>query len=328
MSAPRRVSSLASSAWTFQLASILAVGCLIFLFFFFPYTFGVLDHIVSIAHAAFHLWINLPDFQHGILVIPISLGIVYANRGKLAALPVRGSWWGFAVLGAAMLSYLIGYLADIQYLGFLAFSLTLAGLVLWLLGTAWMRAVAFPWAFLFFMWPLPFIDNLVAFPLRLIMSQGAHLLLSLLGVANVKIGTAVVSAANPAMGMREGDIFAVDVADPCSGIRSLYALLMISALYGYFTMRWTWQKWALFLAAVPLAVLGNMARIVILTYGTLLWGSAFAIGSLDHPTWFHMGAGYVVFAVALFGMLGCGSLLERIARKRETPASPRHDDAP
>jgi len=69
------------------------------------------------------------------------------------------------------------------------------------------------------------------------------------------------------------------------------------------------KRWVLFLAAVPLAIAGNICRIVMLTIGTIIIGSEKAIGTLEHPSFFHMLAGYVVFIVALGGMFGVEKLL-------------------
>ena len=72
-----------------------------------------------------------------------------------------------------------------------------------------------------------------------------------------------------------------------------------------------WKKWVLFLCAPPLAVAGNLARIIMLTIGTVAFGSEFALGKnpLENPSWFHLAAGYLVFLVALCGMMGVGWLL-------------------
>ncbi|MFZ4387861.1 MAG: exosortase/archaeosortase family protein, partial [Chthoniobacterales bacterium] len=126
-------------------------------------------------------------------------------------------------------------------------------------------------------------------------------------------GTAIVSAPDFAAGLAAGQRFAVDVANPCSGIRSLFALMMVGALFAHFTLKGAWRKWILFLCTPPLAVMGNLARILMLTIGTVAFGSDFALGKnpLEHPSWFHMTAGYLVFIVALCGMMGIGSLLNR-----------------
>jgi exosortase/archaeosortase family protein len=120
-----------------------------------------------------------------------------------------------------------------------------------------------------------------------------------------------VSAPDFAAGLATGQRFAVDVADPCSGIRSLFALMMVSALYGYLVMDRAWQKWVIFLSSIPLAVAGNFARIIMLTLGTITLGAETAIGSIEEPTTFHLASGFLVFGVALGGMLFTGWLLQR-----------------
>ncbi len=68
------------------------------------------------------------------------------------------------------------------------------------------------------------------------------------------------------------------MVDPCSGIRSLFALTMIAALYAYFAVKPMWKQFIVFACAIPLAILGNLLRILMLTFGTIAFGTEFAIG--------------------------------------------------
>jgi len=181
---------------------------------------------------------------------------------------------------------------------------------------------------------------LVTFPLRMLMSNAAVGFLQLIGIDVVRNGTGILSAPDALLGIPAGKKFAVDVADPCSGIRSLFALMMVSALYAHFTLKVTWQKWVLFLCSAPLAIMGNLARIVMLTIGTIAFGAEFAIGknALTDPSWFHTGAGYLVFIVALGGMVGIGAILQSLGRfnlaklttafEREKPPAADSDPSP
>jgi exosortase len=133
--------------------------------------------------------------------------------------------------------------------------------------------------------------------------------------------------------LAQGEKFAVDVALPCSGMRSLFALLMVSALYGYFAIKRAWGRLTLLLVSIPLAIAGNIFRIVMLTVGTMIMGSEKAIGSLEHPSFFHMLAGYVVFLVALGGMVLVAGLINRCtashqASSEDTKSSPSTQAAP
>jgi exosortase/archaeosortase family protein len=84
---------------------------------------------------------------------------------------------------------------------------------------------------------------------------------------------------------------------------------MVSALYANFTLKSPWKRLVLFLSAIPIALLGNIFRILLLTIGIMTLGTPVAIGTLEHPSWFHEGAGYVVFIIALCGMMLFGNLL-------------------
>jgi len=86
---------------------------------------------------------------------------------------------------------------------------------------------------------------------------------------------------------------------------------MVSALYAHLTLRKGWQKWTLFLLSPALAVVGNFGRMMMLTFGTMFLGSAVAIGTEEHPTTFHMAAGFFVFVVALAGMAVLGRIFQR-----------------
>jgi exosortase len=277
-----------------------------------PYTYSHLDfgsQMVPVFQALWLMWNRLPDFQHGMLVPFLAGLVVYLDRKKLAQIPIKGWWPGMLCVVLTLALFWAGRRVDNQYIGFFSIQILLAALVLWLLGWRWLGALAFPLAFLVFAWPMPFLDNRVTFPLRMFMSSASAGTLNLFGLPVVQNGTGLRSAADPQAGFAEGQLFEVDVADPCSGIRSLFALMMVSALYGHFTLRSPWKRAALFLSAVPLAIVGNLVRIIMLTLGILLLGAPTAIGTLEKPTFFHQLAGYAVFLVALGGMILVGQAL-------------------
>lgn len=280
------------------------------LYFWLPYASGYADHRISIFKFARVLWDTGEDWQHCYLVPVGAIAMIYFSRKHLVTLPMQGSWIGLPVLLLGLFAYWIGFRADNVYIGYGSFQIILAGLILWLMGLKWMGALFYPWAFLVFLFPLTFLDNLVAFPLRMVMSEASVTVLNLVGISCIKSGTAILSAPDALAGLRAGQAFSVDVADPCSGIRSLFALMMVSAIYGYFTQTKLWKRGILFLCSMPLAVLGNLARIIMLTIGTIVLGPEIAIGSLEHPTTFHMVAGFLVFIVALAGMVGVGWCLD------------------
>jgi len=293
-----------------ELAVVLvsSLAALWLLYVWNPYASGYGAELVTVLHFARALWQG-EDWQHCYLVPFAIAGMIWFERDNLPAGGFARSWVGLPVMLFGLFVYWIGYRADNVFIGYASFQILTGGMVLWFLGWTWAKALFVPWAFLVFLYPLTFLDNLIAFPLRMVMSEASVHVLNLLGIGCIKCGTAILSAPDAIANLKAGARFSVDVADPCSGIRSLFALMMVSAIYGYFTQKGIWRKAVLFLCSIPLAIAGNLARIIMLTLGTIAMGPDVAIGTLETPTFFHMMAGYLVFAVALAGMLGIGWLL-------------------
>lgn len=271
-----------------------------------------------------------PDWEHCAFV-PLAIAlIVFELKDRLAKLEPRPNWLlGGPALLFGLFFYWAGQRVDNHYIGFAAMQILIAAYILCLLGWRFALTLFFPWAFLFFFWPLVFLETYLAFPLRLVMSEASVQTLNAIGIPAIKMGTAILSAPEPLANIPVGAKFQVDVADPCSGIRSLFALMMVSALYGFFQFQSPWKHAVIFLCSIPLAILGNLCRILMLTIGTLVFGSEFAIGeSIENPSTFHTAAGFFVFAVALSGMVGIGWMLNAPwkqwwMRLRRIPQSPR-----
>ena len=289
------------------------------LFAFIPYSQGY----GPVPESAFKQFLNLskgsPDWGHCLFVFPVAV-IIFIHTIHQKTLPTPStSWWGFVLAITAFACFWAGQRMGTHFIGFFAFQAMVAGSIWFLLGGKTVLFFAFPLIFLVFAWPVPFLDNYIAFPLRMLMSQAAVFALDFIGIDVVRNGTGILSAPEPLLGIPAGKKFAVDVADPCSGIRSLFSLMMASALYSHMAMKNWWQKWILFLCSVPLAIAGNLARILMLTIGTIVFGAEFAIGksALSEPSWFHMAAGYLVFIVALGGMIGISKILLNASSIRE-----------
>ena len=276
-----------------------------------PYSFGVGTTSYGIGAYLWTNWTTNPDMEHGFIVLPAIVYLIYEKRKDLAEISIAGpSLIGFVVLALGLFLFWAGSQADVTSIGLLSLMIVAVGLVWFLLGWRALLLLSFPIGFFVFAIPLPGLDS-IASDLRLIMSKNAVFVLNLIGVDVIRQGTGILSAPDPLLGLAAGRKFTVDIADPCSGIRSLFALLMVSALYAHFTLKIWWEKWILFLCAIPLAIVGNLVRILALTIATVVFGAEFAIGknALTAPSWFHEGAGFLVFAVALGGMIGIGSLL-------------------
>jgi exosortase len=286
----------------------------------FPYASGYATGPVPLWQLLVTIWAASDEWKHGMFVFPIAVLLLFLKRKELSKIPIKGSSWGALLIVPGLLLYWVGFMANLQYFGYVAIQLMLGGCVIWFLGVRFFKAVFFIWCFLFFAYPFIFLEDIVAFPLRLLMSEESVRFLNLIGVHSIRDGTAIISAADPVAGIVSGRRFSVDVADPCSGIRSLFALTMISALVGILSFKTAWKVVILFAAALPLAVFGNFCRILMLTLGTVKFGSDFAVGSLEHPTWFHLAAGFMVYIAALTGIFVLAWLLSGGASNKRRPA--------
>ena len=127
------------------------------------------------------------------------------------------------------------------------------------------------------------------------MTSAATALLNIIGIEAHRSGTAIYSAA--------GGGFSFDVADPCSGLRSLLAMTALTAGYAYFTQKTLFKKWILFLACIPLAIASNVARVITVALVAEALGDKVALGL------YHDYSTYIVFSVAVGFMIGIGVLL-------------------
>ena len=249
-------------------------------------------------------------WAHGRFVIPLIIVLLWFRRKDFRGLSLKPSNAGLGIVVAALFLYWVGYKANQHYFGYASIHMLLIGLVVWMMGWIWFKKLFFYLAFLAFMWPVIFLDEQLAVPLRYVMVSASSAVLNLVGVENLRVGTAIVSQADMAAGLAQGERFTLDVANPCSGIRSLFALMMVTALYAFMTLTGFWMRVILFSFSIPLAIFGNLVRILMLAFGSLWFGTEFAVGTENSDSIYHMMSGFVVFIVALMGMILIGAILK------------------
>lgn len=243
-------------------------------------------------------WSSDGNYSHAFFVLPLAAYFAWQKRDELAAAPLRPSVLGLLVVMCSLLVYLAGVLAAELFLTRLSLVGLIAGTVLFLFGASHLRALAFPIAFLLLMIPLPaIVFNEITFPLQLLASR---------------MGEGVVAAAGVPV-LRDGNILhlpsrSLEVVEACSGIRSLISLVMIAIVLGYFAERRTGARVIIALAAVPIAILANAARVA----GTGLMGEWVSPAAADG--FFHTFSGWLVFVIAAAGLLGVERALKGVRR--------------
>jgi exosortase len=237
-------------------------------------------------------WARISNYSHGPLIPLIALMLVWWKRDQLKGAKPGQANVGIALVAFSVFLYYIGVKGVQERVVVGSFVFLLYGLTLSLWGREVFKVMFFPITFLLLMIPLNFLDEKIGFPLRMMVTQASTALLNWFGIETVRQGTAIYSR-----------VFHFDVADPCSGIRSLMALTTVTAAYGYVTQHVQWKRWVLFLSAMPLAVLGNMARVTSIALVAQVYGQEMASKT------YHEYSGYIVFGVALSTMVIIGLLL-------------------
>ena len=276
-----------------------------------PYAAGYGHFRRTICAELFMQWRDA-TWQHGALV-PFIVGfLIWRQRHVLAQFPESSSRWGFALIVLALFFYFAGFRANNFYCGYLGVMTLIAGASLWLEGAQRSRVRLFAWLMLGFMWPLPFLEENIGYQMRLLMVKSTGFVLNTIGVDSLVYGTALQSMPNIEFGRKAGELFSVGIAAPCSGMRSLFALLVVGALFSYFRQRVLWRRFALFSTILPISIVANMVRILVLIFAAMIFGQQWAIGDAEkEASFFHEFTGIVVFLVALLLLQFASWLLNR-----------------
>ena len=142
------------------------------------------------------------------------------------------------------------------------------------------------------------IFNQITFPLQLLASRVSGLVLPLLGVPVLREGNVINL---PAM--------ALEVAEACSGIRSLVSLVALAIIYGYLMEKRLWVRWVLAFASVPIAVVANSVRIIGTGLLVQYWDPEKAEG------YFHASWGWIIFVISLVMLYALHNLMSMILEK-------------
>jgi exosortase A len=243
-------------------------------------------------------WIQLPDFSHGFLIPFVSFYFVYERRKELFALNPSGYWAGLPLLIFGILLFLLGNLATEYFTMRFSLMVVIGGIILFLLGKEYFRTLLFPLLYLIFAIPIPSIlMDRITFPMQLFASKVAANTLYLMGIPILREGNVMVLANT-----------SLEVAEACSGIRSLISLLALSVVFAYISQKVTWKRVALVLSTFPIAIIANAARVSGTGILAQYYGDKVAQG------FFHGFSGWILFVVAFVCLFLLGTLLSRIKK--------------
>lgn len=232
-------------------------------------------------------WMNKPNYSYGPLIPLISLFLIWRKKNVLQGLPKHTDARGLLVCLLAVLLQVFSIRAAVNFTASYSLILFLLGITLFWYGKQVTKVLLFPVGYLIFMVPFfGFVMGPISNKLKLLSSVVASNIVHLMGVSIFREGT-----------MLHLSGCSLEVADPCSGIRSLMSLLALGALFAYFANGNFMKKLTLFSSAIPLAILGNVFRLLTLVLTAENSGVVIGEGFL------HSLIGFFVFIIAMGGLI-------------------------
>jgi len=247
-------------------------------------------------------WARDDNYSHGFLVPLVSGYFLWANRKSILRTTVKPAGWGLVIVLLGVAQLVVGSLATEYFTMRTSMIVITGGTIIYILGWEPYKRMQLALLYLFLMVPIPaIIYDSMTMPLKLFVAK-----ISVKGL--VFFGYPV---------LREGNIImlpniTLEVADACSGLRSLMSLIALSVAFAFLTQRGIWKKWVLIVSALPVAVITNILRV----FGTGILAKHY--GSVAAEGFFHEFAGFMVFFVAMVIMAVIGWLLKLGEKRNES----------
>lgn len=252
-----------------------------------------------------HDWTHDDNYSHGLLIVPLAAYFVWERRARLRQARPEPSAIGLLLVLASLAVLVAGILGAEYFFSRVSLIGLTAGTILFLYGPQHLRILAFPLAFLLLMIPIPaIVFNQIAMPLQLFASQFGVAVMELFQVPVLREGNVIVLANTK-----------LEVAEACSGIRSLISLLTLGIVYGYFTDSRSWVRVLIAALTIPIAILANGLRVAGTGVVSHYYGAEAALG------FFHTFSGWLVFLVAFSALFAVASGVRRLVPQPGAPLS-------
>ncbi len=293
------------------LQALLALGSLGAFIYFFGFHHPFMNDAVSALRWVPASWGAEHNQEHSWLVPPIFFFLLWYHRNALRDAVKEPSNAGLLVLAAGVLLYVISVRTLQPRIAIVAIPVLIYGAAHFLWGKGVSRIFIFPCLFLLFMVPVGgFVQGTVS--LQLLVSTSVQALSALIGVQIQVIGTTLKAV--------DGS-FNFEIAEGCSGIRSLMAMTTLAALYVHFTQKEVWKQIVIFGGSIFFALIGNIGRIF-----TVILFAKFISPKIAGGI-YHDYSGFIFFPFAVAAMVSFSQLLnadwhkvhERWFQRQPTP---------
>ena len=293
------------------LVAALALASLLVIAYFYGgvHSFGP-RHAFSALSWLVSTWNSRTGYEHGFLVPFLFIFLVARRLPDVLAAPVRPSGYGLILVVIGALFFVAAVRTFQPRVALAGLPLILLGGLAWWRGWAAARLLAFPVFLLYFVIPVPGMIQATN-GLQLLATKSAYHLSKLFGMNASLSGNDIFSV--------PVDKWNFNIAEGCSGVRSLMALILVSAVYAHLTQKTLWKKFVLFACSVPLAILSNCLRVASILIVAEYFSAEFAAKT------YHEGSGFLFFlVVGLAGLAAVDWLLNHRGRRnvvtRSTPA--------
>jgi len=233
-------------------------------------------------------------YSHGILIPFVTGYLIWQQKDELKKIPLKSSALGIPLVILGLVIYLISSPLRIYFSAGFSLLIVIFGLALHFYGTSIVRLIVFPLFFLVFMMPLPqvIIVN-ISFKMKLFAAEIATGVLNNIGFQAVREGSII--------SMRHTQVIVDDV---CSGLRSLISLTALGSIFAYWLKGSLYKRILLFLTTIPIAVITNVCRVIILASISEIWGSKYVEGFV------HDATGYLIFVLAFILLYAAAKIIE------------------
>lgn len=222
-------------------------------------------------------------YSHGFLIPFVAGGLIWVKRRQLINIRWEYNFWGLILINFALFLHFLSTLVEVFFVSGFSILLLVFSTILFLFGKKLTQKIIFPISFLIFMFPLPSVAiNTISFPMKMFVTKSAVFILHTFLNIPLKNEGFQVFFSNGSL----------TIENPCSGLRSLIVMLALGSILAYLLKASMPKKILLFLLAIPIAILSNMIRVILLCLGVYIYGNQITEG------FFHDFTGYLVFIIA------------------------------
>jgi exosortase len=267
-----------------------------------PFMYGA----QSTAEWAWKAWNPEGDQSYGVMVPVIAVWLFYYHREALKNAAPGEHKLGLALVGAAIVLYIFAVRSLNPRMALASTPFLLYGAIRFAWGRAAARVVFFPCAFLFFMIPVGALEQATN-NLQFIITGVVGKLTHMVGISILAVGTTLTAT--------DGS-FNFEIAEGCSGIRSLTAMTMLTAVYVHLTQDRLWKKLLIFSCSLGFAIVGNIGRIFSIVLLARYYDPKVAAGV------YHEYSGFLFFPIAIVAMIFFSQIINYWTRTGRRTAAP------